>query len=295
MSGLLRWLRICAESILAVIFTIAILDSTVASMAIGRWITQLQLVPAALAMSGFGILLWFTVTVLFGRIYCSTMCPMGALMDAVSRLRITVKPQPYRYSAPRVMLRLILFGLFVVLLLAGASGIASLIEPAQAYTRIVTYILKPAGISALSITVAITTLVAVAWISAIHGRSLCNTVCPAGTFLGICSQGSLFHFDIDTDRCTQCRRCSDVCKARCIDLNDHTVDMSRCVVCFNCTAACQDRAISYTIRRHRLATPMMLRTSGGNICDNDAEATPASAPTNINTDKQEPICNNISN
>lgn len=289
---MLRWTRICAESTLAAIFTVAVLDSTVASMSIGRWIQEVQLVPAVLSMSGTVILLWFTATILFGRIYCSTICPMGVLMDAVARLRITFSNRPYRYTAPRAVLRLAMLGLFVALLLTGATGIASLIEPSEAYSRVVTYLIKPAGISALSITVAVTTLVAVTWIAALHGRSLCNTICPTGTFLGICSQGSLFHFDIDTDRCTQCRQCADVCKARCIDLNDHTVDMSRCVVCFNCTAVCPDRAITYTTRRHRLATPMMLHTSGNRMCNQSTAATTTS--TNI-TDNQQPICNNTSN
>ncbi len=90
-----------------------------------------------------------------------------------------------------------------------------------------------------------------------RGRELCNTLCPLGAGLGALSTMSLMQIDIDTDRCTHCRRCEDVCKAQCVNSEIGTVDASRCVRCFDCLAACRDDAIHLTTRRHRLSLPML--------------------------------------
>ena len=112
---------------------------------------------------------------------------------------------------------------------------------------------------AAGIGVAALTVVATAAIAAFKGRLYCNTICPVGTLMGLCSRNPVWHFEIDTDKCTDCRRCEDACKASCINLSNHTVDMSRCVGCFNCTSACNDGAITYTPYRKRPLTPLMQR------------------------------------
>lgn len=95
-----------------------------------------------------------------------------------------------------------------------------------------------------------------------NGRTFCNSLCPVGSALGCVSRYSLLHIDIDTDLCTNCGQCEDVCKAACINLADHLVDGSRCVNCFNCLTVCPNEgAIRYTSSRKALSTPLMQRTT----------------------------------
>ena len=51
-----------------------------------HWVAHIQIFPLALAGSIAGILAWLALTLVFGRIYCSTVCPMGILQDVFARV-----------------------------------------------------------------------------------------------------------------------------------------------------------------------------------------------------------------
>lgn len=228
-------------------------------------------------------------TLFFGRIYCSTVCPLGYIQDIAAKCRRASRKNAlrnaYRFRRPHTRLRIATLIAAIGATLAGTSVITALIDPYGAFGRIVTYIFRPlinsggynlsvAGF-ALGMAIAAATLIAVSILAARRGRLWCNTLCPVGTLLGGVSRYSLMHFDINTDRCTNCRRCEHACKSSCINLDDHTVDMSRCVVCFDCTAACRDNAITYTSNRHRLSIPMLIPVN-----PETAATAEASAPEN---------------
>lgn len=303
MNKLLRVTRITAQVCAAALLTAALVDYGTGTLAIARWLAHIQIVPAAVALSAGVILAWLAVTVVFGRIYCSTACPMGAFQDLVARIGRIGRRRLYRYSLPRNRTRRITLGVFAGLLIVGASALASLIDPYSAWTRICVYVIKPlygwtvnllsmagesAGlwaiavvkvgiVAALGAAIAAATLVAVAWVALRRGRTVCNTVCPVGTLLGEISRYAVLHIDIDTDRCVQCRKCEHNCKSGCIDLTDHVVDMSRCVVCFDCLPVCPNDAISYTARRKQLSIPMMQRVdepSAARTCSPDVSVKP---------------------
>lgn len=235
------------------------------------WVTRIQFFPLVLAGSATGIALWLGATLLFGRIYCSTICPMGVLQDIFIRLgRFTRKRRlrhPFRYEPARNKTRYCLLVAVALSALLGISLIPSLLDPYSAFGRIGSELILPAvdwmrgnPVVVASLTgaaVAVVTLVAVAAIAFMRGRLVCNTVCPVGATLGLFSRWSLFHFDIDTDLCVNCGLCARVCKSSCINLNDHVVDGSRCVTCFDCMDVCEHSALRYTTRRKKLSIPMM--------------------------------------
>lgn len=234
---------------------------------------HLQLMPLALAGAGTAVALWLAVTIIFGRLYCSTVCPMGTLQDIFSHLRHMTRRSrmrhPFHYSAPRNRFRYAFLTVVAGCAIVGVAVIPTLFDPYSAYGRICSELLQPIVrwgegapvfvASWLAFGIAAATLAAVAWFSFRHGRIICNTVCPVGSSLSIFSRYSLFHFDIDTDLCINCRQCERACKAECISMADHVVDGSRCVACFNCVDVCDTHAISYTFRRKRLSLPLMQR------------------------------------
>ena len=230
------------------------------------WGVDVQLVPLALAGSVTGLAVWAALTLLLGRVYCSSVCPLGTVQDILGRLGR--RTRRYRYEPPRDRFRYTWLVVIVGSCIAGVTGVLLWTDPFSTFDRISEGLLwrqlmLPTGRSGivvscgLSFALALVTLVAVGLVSVRHGRLICNTVCPVGTSLGLVSRVSWMHFDIDTDLCTNCRECERVCKAQCIDLTDHVVDPSRCVVCFNCMSACPDNAIRYTCRHKKLSLPLM--------------------------------------
>ena len=80
---MLKKLRVLFAVVMGVVITFYFLDF--AGLTTG-WpnLARIQFVPALLAGS-FGIVLILLVaTLLFGRIYCSVICPMGIFQDVVS-------------------------------------------------------------------------------------------------------------------------------------------------------------------------------------------------------------------
>lgn len=249
-----------------------------------RFIARVQLLPAALSFAMGIFVAWLIVTLLFGRVYCSTVCPLGVFQDIVSR---TARPRrrEFHYKAPRNRLRYAFLTLMVCGLVGGVAFVPMLLDPYSAYGRIASNLLRPVWLwlsglagsapvmisvaSLAGLAIAVATVLIVGFLAARGGRTWCNTVCPVGSTLGLVSRFSVFHIDIDPDKCIQCRKCEHACKASCIDVPAHTVDTSRCVVCFDCLPDCPNDAIRYTPSSHRLQLPMLRR----------AESRRSTAPT----------------
>jgi len=276
---MLRKIRIGFAAVCFVLVTLLFLDFTGTLHAWFGWMAKIQFLPALLAMN-FGVVAVLVIlTLLFGRIYCSVICPLGVMQDGISSVAGRVKRNRFRYSKPLSWLRYTMLALFVVSLLAGGGlvigGLARLIAPYSAFGRIAQNLFAPvwqAGNnllawfaeradsyafyetdvwirSAATFGVALATFAVIAVLAWRNGRTWCNTVCPVGTVLGFLSRFSLFKPVIDTDKCIDCGLCARRCKASCIDAKNHVIDYSRCVACFDCLENCSKHAISYTVRR----------------------------------------------
>lgn len=239
-------------------------------------LAKIQFLPAAFAFSLTTIVVWLIATMMFGRIYCSTVCPLGVVQDACARIprlgRFPAK-RNYHYSPPLTTWRNISLFVTVVSVLLGVSFITTLLDPYSIFARCCIYVVKPlwglgwnlfmtpavklAAASAAGTAIAIITIGLIGWLASRNGRTFCNSICPVGTSLGFISRYSIFRIDINTDKCIQCRECEHICKASCIDMISHVVDTSRCVVCFDCLTVCPNDAIHYTTNRHQLAIPLM--------------------------------------
>ena len=284
MNNVIRTLRIVVQLVAFALLTAGLTLTLVGRMgSVVRFLTELQFGRAVAMMSLSVFVVWTVITLVFGRIYCSTVCPMGTLMDLSSgcrRLSRRGRSRVYRWSAPNNALRYGTLLLVVACLVAGFTLLPDLLEPFSAFEQITDGFAMPVvewllpddmdggmkrAVASLTVASSITAtfLFAVTVLIAYqNGRALCSTVCPVGTILGMVSRYSIFQIDIDTDRCTNCRRCEYACKAHCINLDDHLVDGSRCVGCFDCLAACRDDAIHYTTDRKRLSQPMLQKIKG---------------------------------
>lgn len=282
LSILLRITRIFVAVITVTLMTWLFIGYSSTYPEVALWLAKIQFLPATMAFSLATFIIWLIVTLCFGRIYCSVICPLGIFQDICARLPRLEKRKPtsrwtYHYKkAHRKLPNIVLFGTVVSILL-GVSLITSLLDPYSIYARFCVNLLRPlwgwilnlissmcgttpvmiASASLLGMSIAVVMILLVAGLAVRNGRSYCNTICPVGTTLGFVSKYSVFRIDIDTDKCIQCRKCEYSCKSSCIDLTDHVIDMTRCVVCFDCLPECPNDAIHYTYNRHQLSIPLM--------------------------------------
>ena len=274
-NNMLRTIRIVAAVLFFTLITLLFLDFTGAVHTWFGWMAKIQLLPAVLALNVAVIAGLAVLTLLFGRVYCSVICPLGVFQDIISWLsgRRKGKKNRFTYKKDRKWLRYGMLVLFILLMVLGLNAIAALIAPYSAYGRIVTSLFAPvygwcnnllAAIAAHFgsyafyptevwlkslpvLLVAIATLILIVVLAWRGGRTWCNTVCPVGTTLGLLSRFALFRPVIDTDKCVNCSLCGKRCKASCIDTKNHAIDYSRCVACFDCIENCSSHAIRYRL------------------------------------------------
>lgn len=248
----------------AVAFFAAVTATTGIAVNAG-WICKIQIINLILSGSLPILMGWMLLTFAFGRIYCSTVCPLGTIQDIASYIgrRTTRKTCGLHYRRPNNATRITFLSITAVGLIIGNMTIVTLLYPFFNFNIIIQGAIMPActlGAAAVGAVIAIEaiiTLAIVVGVAARTGRLICNTVCPVGSALGLISRYSIMKMDINTDLCTGCLKCVETCKGSCIDPSSHTIDSSRCVMCLNCAAVCPNKAISYTNSRHRLQKPLM--------------------------------------
>lgn len=266
---MLKRIRRILATVMLICVMLLFLDFTGSVHAWLGWTAKVQFIPAFLAMNLVVVAMLVILTLIFGRIYCSVVCPLGITQDLLAH--INRKKNKYNYSKEMKSLRAIVIVVFVCLMMLGMTSIAAFIEPYSIFGHIAQSILQPIYIGAnnllalaaehaesyafyskeiwlrggITLATAVVSLVLIAVLAIRGGRTYCNTICPVGTLLGFLSRFSWLKIKIDADKCKNCRKCERNCKASCIDIKNHTVDYSRCVVCGNCLGECSFGALSY--------------------------------------------------
>jgi len=240
---MLRTLRIIFAILFITGITLLFLDSSGVLQPWLGWMAKLQFLPACLALNVAVIIGLVLLTLAFGRVYCSVICPLGVFQDGVSKLGTMKKKLPYKYKKEIKWLRYGVFALFVIALIAGVQSFVAILAPYSAYGRMVSAVLHHNSVPVLI--VAGVTLVVVVVLAFRGGRTYCNTICPVGTALSFLARFAAFRPVIDTEKCVKCKVCERKCKAQCIDIDNQKIDYSRCVTCFDCMGNCKADGLKY--------------------------------------------------
>ena len=270
---MLKRIRIILAAFCFAAITLLFLDFTGTLHRFLGWLAKIQFLPALLALNLAIVAVLAVLTLIFGRVYCSVICPLGVFQDIVSRLSARRKKFRHRFSWSKEVkwLRYGVWVLFVAALVVGVQAFVALLAPYSAWGRICQNLLQPLYIwcnnllalvservdsyafysrevwlrSLPTFLIALATFAAVTFLAWKHGRTWCNTVCPVGTTLSFLSRFAMFRPVIDEARCKDCKMCEKGCKASCIDISRHKIDYSRCVDCFNCIESCKFDALHY--------------------------------------------------
>ncbi len=272
---MLKKIRTTLALVVFVLITLLFLDVTGTLHAWLGWLAKIQFWPAFYALNIGVVAVLVVLTLVFGRIYCSVICPLGVMQDVVSWLHGRRKRNRFTYSKEKKWLRYGMLGVFIISAVAGINAIVSLLAPYSSYGRIASSLFKPvyeAGNNVLAsiaehfnsyafysvdvwmkslptLIIASVTFVAIVILAWRGGRTYCNTICPVGTILSFFARFSWFKVRIDESKCVNCGLCTKNCKASAIDFKNHKIDYSRCVVCGDCLGKCHKGALSFTSGR----------------------------------------------
>jgi len=239
----------------------------------------LQFLPSLLkftkivGIASAGFIFIILLTMLFGRVYCSAICPLGIMFDLIARLKSRKKRrrEKFVYKQAQSISRYSILAITAISLLAGSVIILDLLDPFSNFGKISTVLIRPAVIflnnaaamgleffgnyavepflfknpDFLVLLFVMLFFVTVGYLAYKKGRLFCNTVCPVGTLLGLMAKYSLFKIQLVNEECVSCGLCVRSCKANCIDIENKKIDNSRCVGCFNCLTVCKKNGVSF--------------------------------------------------
>ncbi len=223
------------------------------------------------------VLVVIGATVLWGRLFCGYVCPMGTSLDATDWLMRTPRKQPappvlntgFKYlvlfflfgaalcgiawvfwASPLALITR-LYGLLIYPIVALiADKVVALVHPLADYFdwRTIAYaqIDTPRFATQFFILFFFVTLVLCARLTP---RFWCRYLCPAGALLGLIGIKPLVRRRV-SEGCTQCGKCVRRCPMDAIDpAAPMATRVTECVVCRTCKRVCPENVIAFTRRR----------------------------------------------
>lgn len=213
------------------------------------------------------------VTLLFGRVFCSWICPLGYINQLISKIKFKLK----QLNLPYCQYFKYYFLVFIVILSILGVQIAGLFDPISITVRSMSLSVIPFiafifnklldltyntpflnifyafgsdfynyifSNSTFNFKYAILTgiiFLVILALNLLSKRFWCSNICPLGTLLGLISRYSLFKVTKNKDLCTGCDSCNINCHGNADPAGE--LKYPECMVCGNCIDCCSQESL----------------------------------------------------
>ncbi len=198
------------------------------------------------------------LTLVFGRVWCGWICPVGTTLDlAPATKKRTMRDLPGwwrygKYATLAVVVGAALFGTLVPMVLDPVTiAMRPLQELAMPFAG------SDAVGQAVGVALARDAVGLVAWLSVLPllmvlglnfvvRRFWCSSLCPLGGLVALLSHVALIRHTVDPEECTSCGKCARQCPTAAISAGDgFPASPGECIVCLNCRDICPPQATSF--------------------------------------------------
>ncbi len=198
----------------------------------------------------------FFVGALMGRFVCGWLCPFGLIQDLLYKIPFFKKIKTFYGDNVLRKLKYIILIIFVIILPMflvdilgqGAPYFCKLICPAGTLEGGIPLVLLHKSMrNAVGFLYAWKNflLIVVIVFSVIIYRPFCKYICPLGAIYSLFNSISVFHYQVDKEKCIDCGICADICK---MQVNpDKYANHLECIRCGACKASCPVNAIQSSI------------------------------------------------
>lgn len=173
----------------------------------------------------------FFLALLFGRLFCGFICPIGGIQEIFFRLPRCQKPNLKFYKLPKI---LTLFPFLVLAILPVA--VYKLKSPVFCQLDPFSFFFDKKYTTPFFLTSSFFLLTSI-----FIFRPFCSLFCPYGAILTILSKFSLFGLKIEKGKCKGCGACEKVCPAGVI--KNQKILTENCFLCADCQKGCPNKAI----------------------------------------------------
>lgn len=191
-----------------------------------------------------GLIIPLGLALVFGRVFCSYICPASLLFFTIARIRRLLSRF---FLFPEIEVsRGLAWGILVGGLLAaliGGHGIWILILP---YFGVGQTIFHALAFGTLSVAVA--SVAVFGLFDLVLGKQFtCRNLCPTGRLLGAVGRKAVVSIRRDASKClTACTSCNDLCPLKVTPKFDISLD---CSLCGECVVACPGKCLSIGVKK----------------------------------------------
>lgn len=220
-------------------------------------------------------LVFLALAALMGRVFCSHVCPLGALLDVSDRsLGKKQKAKTNRAAFGRARkIKLAVLALVTGAALAGFN-LLGFVDPLVLSTRVSATVIYPAVQAVADAGLAVVRpiagwldwtdlayaqlyrpsfegalgslaiVLALLLLSRLQPRFWCRHLCPLGGLLGLAGTWAPYRRRV-SDACTNCDICTRNCPTGAIHRGGQATDRRECIVCLECVRVCPEDVVRF--------------------------------------------------
>jgi ferredoxin-type protein NapH len=202
--------------------------------------------------------------VLLGRVFCSWICPLGAILEWFGKLPYLKKMAHANNTHANNTyannnLKYYLLGMIFLLSLLTSLPWFEIFSPVSVFGRMLMFGL---GMELVLIFLII-------WLDVMKGKGYwCHQLCPLGAFYSLAGRWRWLNLKVNWSFCTKCGACWEACPVgegvlrpaiSNLDIGAIGVD---CTNCGDCIDVCPERAVGFCLRQKRKGLPVNINQQG---------------------------------